>query len=76
MHLTDAKGSPLRGYELTASLNSPTDIRRDHRMILAEENVGDYTGSAVIERGQWDMAIEARQNGETLYRSVSRIILH
>jgi nitrogen fixation protein FixH len=45
-------------------------------MILAEENVGDYTGSAVIERGQWDMAIEARQNGETLYRSVSRIILH
>jgi nitrogen fixation protein FixH len=76
VHLTDAKGSPLRGYELTASLNSPTDIRRDHRMILAEENVGDYTGSAVIERGQWDMTIEARQNGETLYRSVSRIILH
>ena len=76
VHLTDAKGSPLRGYELTASLNSPTDIRRDHRMILAEGNFGDYMGSSLIERGQWDMAIEARQNGETLYRSVSRIILH
>ena len=76
VHLTDAKGSPLRGYELTASLNSPTDIRRDHRMILAEGNSGDYMGSSLIERGQWDMAIEARQNGETLYRSLSRIILH
>ena len=45
-------------------------------MILAEGNFGDYMGSSLIERGQWDMAIEARQNGETLYRSVSRIILH
>lgn len=76
VHLTDAKSSPLRGYELTASLNSPTDIRRDHQMILVEDHDGDYRGSSLIERGQWDMAIEARQNGETLYRSVTRIILH
>ncbi len=76
VHLTDANNSSLRGYELTASLNSPTDIRRDHRMILAEGNSGDYMGSSLIERGQWDMSIEVSQNGETLYRSVSRIVLH
>ena len=72
----DATGLVISGLGLTVTLKAPADRRHDHRVELAENGNGIYNGSTPSEAGQWDVETVAQQNGDVVYHSINRIILH
>ena len=72
----DASGAPLTGLAATALFARPTDRRLDRSMIVSETAPGLFHGSVEIAAGQWDLVIELRRQGERVFRSKNRIVLH
>jgi nitrogen fixation protein FixH len=73
--MRDAQNAPLEGLKVNATLEFPADKKLDARASLKEAAPGEYRADAVLAAGQWDLVIEARRNGERLFRSVNRIVL-
>lgn len=71
----DADGRPLTGLATIARLSHPTDRRRDVVLDLSETGPGRFQGLVAIPDGQWDLVIELTRNGETVFRSKSRVTL-
>jgi nitrogen fixation protein FixH len=74
--LAGPDGSALAGLDLTAVLERPTDRRRDVAFAVRELRPGAYRGEAAdAPAGLWTLVVEARRDGQRLYRSRSRIVL-
>ena len=74
--LKDANAKALSGLQVSAVLRSPIDAKRDHLVTLKEGNMGTYQGETEAEAGQWDVEVEAKQDGVTEFRSINRVIMH
>jgi nitrogen fixation protein FixH len=74
--LHDAQDQPVAGLTVVAILAFPASKRFDRTLNLVEEGPGIYRAEAVVEAGQWDVAIEAKRDGITVFRSHNRIVLH
>jgi len=73
--MRDADDKPLEGLAVRATLEFPADKRLDHHADLIEAAPGEYRADAPLQPGQWDLVIEARRDGERLFRSRNRIVL-
>jgi len=71
----DASGKPLAGLTATALFARPTDRRFDREVIVSEDTIGHFRGSAEMPVGQWDLVIELTRAGEPMFRSRNRIVL-
>ncbi len=74
--LKDAQANALSGLQVSTVLRSPIDAKRDHLVTLKEDQFGSYQGETQAEVGQWDVEVEAKQDGVTAFRSISRVIMH
>jgi len=74
--LKDAQAYALSGLQVSAVLRSPIDAKRDHLVTLMEGNMGSYQGETEAQAGQWDVEVEAKQDGVTAFRSINRVIVH
>lgn len=72
----DASGAPLTGLTATALFERPTDRRLDRTAVVSEGASGHFHGSAEIAAGQWDLVIELSRQGDRVFRSVNRIVVH
>lgn len=72
----DADDQPLQGLSVIATLEFPANKKLDRHANLTEAALGDYRADAPLQAGQWDLIIEARRDGERLFRSRNRIVLH
>ena len=72
----DASGRPLAGLTATAHLAHPNDRRADRDVTLSEGTAGQFRGTAGPMIGQWDVIIELARDGERLFRSRNRVVLH
>lgn len=71
----DAESRPLSGFTPVARFSHPTDRRRDVSLELSETGAGRYQGVALAPKGQWDLMIELVRDGDTAFRSKSRVTL-
>jgi len=71
----DGEGQPIRSLEMTAEFLGPVNNRRDRRVRLEEHGEGRYEAELSINPGAWDFDIIAARDGETLFRSRSRLRL-
>jgi nitrogen fixation protein FixH len=69
----DARGKALTDLQFVATLVAPADKARDRLFVLSEIAPGVYRGQAAVADGAWDLLIEAKRDGERIYRSKSRI---
>ena len=72
----DAAGAPLVGLTATTLLARPTDRRLDRIVAMTELTPGRYKGHDAIAPGQWDLIIELARDGERVFRSKNRVVLH
>jgi nitrogen fixation protein FixH len=72
----DAEGRPLTGLQATAHLSHPTDRRADQAVALSEGTSGRFRGTTAAIVGQWDVVIELARDGERVFRSRNRVVLH
>ncbi len=68
----DAAGEPLAGLAVSGVFAAPADMSRDRRFAMRETEPGVYVG-ATPPSGVWDLTLEARRSGQTLFRSNNRI---
>ncbi len=73
--MRDADDQPIQGLAVTAALEFPADKKLDQRATATEAEPGDYRADASMRPGQWDLVIEAKRDGERLFRSRNRIVL-
>ena len=73
--MRDANNEALEGLEVSAGLEFPTDKRFDRRIGLIETGPGEYLADLPLRAGQWDVVIEAKREGERLFRSRNRVTL-
>jgi nitrogen fixation protein FixH len=71
----DADNEALAGLDVSASFEFPTDKHLDRRVGLIETQVGEYRAEVPLRAGQWDVVIEAKSEGERLFRSRNRVTL-
>lgn len=77
IHAQDKTGSSLSGLSMSGRLERPTDRRADQVMDITERGGGNYRGTAQnVAAGQWDLVIEAENNGQRMFLSRSRIVLN
>ena len=72
----DAAGAPLTGLTATALFARPTDRRLDRNLAVSESAPGRFRGNVEIPAGQWDLVIDLSRQGERLFRSKNRVVLH
>jgi nitrogen fixation protein FixH len=72
----DHDGHPLAGLEAAVSLIHPNDRRLDRSVTMQRNATGRFSGVVTPSPGQWDLVIELSHDGERLFRSKERIILH
>jgi nitrogen fixation protein FixH len=72
----DAAGAPLAGLQASVLLSHPADRRADRTVTLNEEPTGRFRGTVDRIAGQWDVVIELSRDGERLFRSRNRVVLH
>ena len=72
----DAAGAPLTGLTATALFARPTDRRLDRNLAVGESAPGRFRGNVDIPAGQWDLVIDLSRQGERLFRSKNRVVLH
>lgn len=72
----DAAGRPLRGLAAAARLVHPADQRDDQVVSLRETQPGEFRGAAAAAAGQWDLVLELARDGERVFRSKNRVLLH
>ena len=73
--MRDAKGEAIEGLDVAATLEFPTSKRLDHHVALIETGAGEYRADVPLLAGQWDVVIEAKRDGERLFRSRNRVTL-
>lgn len=73
--LKDAKGAPVTGVDVKATLAHPVDERNDVTVALAETGPGAYRGQAVVPAGVWELNLLVIRGDEQLFRSKNRIIV-
>jgi nitrogen fixation protein FixH len=59
----DAAGAPLTGL-------------LDRNLAVSESAPGRFRGNVDIPAGQWDLVIDLSRQGERLFRSKNRVVLH
>jgi nitrogen fixation protein FixH len=73
--LSDAKGAPVTGVDVEATLAHPIDERKDVTVALAEVAAGAYRGHAVVPAGVWEINLLVVRGDEQLFRSKNRVIV-
>lgn len=72
----DKSGAPERLLTVTATFQHPTDTRHDRSAALSETEPGVYTGIvADIAAGSWTLVVEAKVNGDQVFRSRNLLAL-
>jgi nitrogen fixation protein FixH len=69
----DAQGTAITGLQFAAILVAPADKANDRPFELFEIAPGVYRGQTAAAGGAWDLLIEAKRDGERIYRSKSRV---
>lgn len=69
----DHDGAPVTGLAVDTSLDSPADVRFDADISLKEIEPGVYLGLVSARPGQWDIVIDAKRDGERVFRSKNRV---
>jgi len=72
----DAEGRPVTGLTATVRFNHPTDRRSDVAVDLHGTGPGRFAGQSEALAGQWDLIIELDRDGERVFRSRNRVVLH
>jgi nitrogen fixation protein FixH len=75
LSLRDAKDAAIEALTITVRLESPVAKARDSSVVLMAAAPGTYKGVLHAEPGQWDLVIDALDEGRRLYHSTSRIML-
>ena len=73
--LSDAKGAPVTGVDVEATLAHPVDERKDVTVALAETDAGVYRGQATVPAGVWELNLLVVNGGQQLFRSKNRVIV-
>lgn len=73
--IRDANNEALAGLDVSASFEFPTDKHLDRRVSLVENEAGEYRVEVPLRAGRWDVVIEAKGEGERLFRSRNRVTL-
>lgn len=71
----DAKGAPLSGLKVHATLAAPADMKRDRAIDLTDLGGGVYRAESATPPGAWDFELTASRDGRQLFQSRNRIIL-
>jgi nitrogen fixation protein FixH len=74
--VADSSNQIVTGLAVTSIFKSPVDSRIDCRVMLTDQMNGHYTGIMPCGAGQWNVESIARRDGDIVYRSTNRIILH
>ncbi|ACK52549.1 FixH family protein [Methylocella silvestris BL2] len=69
----DRGGAPVPGLAVSAGFDSPADIKLDADLTLKEIEPGVYLGLVAARPGQWDLLIDARRDGERVFKSNNRV---
>ena len=76
IRIMDGAHAPITGLTLNTILKSPADSHKDCLVVVTEEKSGVYSGTTHCAAGQWDLDTQAQKDGDMVYRSINRIILH
>lgn len=71
----DAAGKAVTGLDVGATLRHMADSRLDEPLVFIETAPGLYVATANAGRGLRELDIELRRNGDTLFRSLNRLVL-
>lgn len=75
VRVVDRSGTPVTGLGVTTGFDSPADKRFDADLTLNETDPGVYLGRLSANPGQWDVILEAKRDGERVFKSKNRIAL-
>jgi len=73
--MQDASGRPIEALSVSAKLEFAADMSFDRQLTLSEIAPGQYRGEIAARPGHWEFVLEAKQNGETRFRSRNQIDL-
>ena len=73
--LLDAKGAPVTGVAVKATLAHPIDERNDVAFALSEASPGVYHGQALVPGGVWELNLLVVRGAEQLFLSKNRVIV-
>lgn len=71
----DARAQEISGLTADVRLAHPTDKRRDVTVEFVETTAGQFQSLTQLPEGRWDLVIGLKRDGETVFRSKSRISL-
>jgi nitrogen fixation protein FixH len=72
--LADASGRPITGVDVAARLNHPASARHDHDVVMAAAGPGIFRGTTdAALSAQWDLVIDVARDGDSVFRSRSRV---
>jgi nitrogen fixation protein FixH len=72
--LSDRDGAPLRGLSLDGNLRRPTHAGLDQPLVWRETAAGRYTAEVSLpERGNWDLAVSARDGDSPPFEMKARL---
>jgi nitrogen fixation protein FixH len=69
----DRAGNPVGALAVAAKLEHPVDARHDHVIAMQPAGPGAFAGVTPAEPAQWDLVIELSRDGQTVFRSKSRV---
>ena len=69
----DAQGQPVTGLAVSGAFAAPADMSRDRKFALKETAPGVYAGASPPAGGVWDLSLQAKSDGKTLFQSKNRI---
>jgi nitrogen fixation protein FixH len=72
VRLFDRDGIPLRGLDVIAAAGRPSTTGEDRSIALVQEGTG-YRAAEALPPGVWEIAIEARRDGERIFGARERI---
>ena len=72
LRIADRDGVLLRRLEVTAEAGRPSTTDEDRTILLVEDGAG-YHATAALPPGQWDIAVEAREDGERVFGARQRL---
>jgi len=76
LDMRDDKGMAIGGLDVSARLIHPATHAEDHVAKMASAGAGRYVAElADVQRGAWDLVIEASREGARVFTSRSRVFL-
>jgi nitrogen fixation protein FixH len=76
LSILDANGSPIPDLAISGRLAGLADRNLDRALTFEETRLGSFVGTVEAPAGRWDLYIELARDGERLYRSRNRVLLH